>query len=1137
MVPHGSTYSDILVAIHSNQLASGRTTRRHVSLKDSFESTFEPFSRRGSTSNHHRPVDSLPEAFASSNVYSVNNSGSSHSHSQILNQHLNTPSPTGPISTFDTVGDDFMASPYFKSDISNGEDKLRAKPFWAHSAHQKTIIPNENKPQDKFNPSFAKGTQRNGRQNFTFTRELEALEPISIIASDKVFSSSSTCSSDRSSPPSLKGSPVSFWLQPLDPILREWTEIPNSTMISTTTKCIREVGFHRRSKPSLRQKTERYRDMSFKSRTRTQNWQRPSQPQSISRERRRLKQLLFSAVPFLVALFIFFMITLKAIRGKPLTFKTSRSLSAAIFSDIEAPERDTLLIYRIVGNDLPPRHSSDQTLKNLQFILENESNFSHLPSIIPSRATANRKPNLQVKKFFVLNRIANETQLKKVEDMLRAYGIEDDQILISPFDIKAYQTQPFNWSPAVGWNKEMNRIWGLDNQQAQLADAQFQPKTLPIMDASLNFTLTNPDVTEKWMKMRSEFTMERWRALDFTYHFKNLYAMNNNGGRNFALNHGRTVREARWILPLDGNSFFTPSALYSLILSLRQIESRPDPPSHVVIPMSRILDNEDALAQNFPITSSGPNFHGSPKKMFYKALEEPQVGFRFNSREHFSEKMRYGRRSKLEFLWRLGAIDRSRNLDKRLAIWEVAEKNSITSDSHGSIQRQLKIALTVPETSKQRRLTKSNAKSEDFVRAGGVLRLFSGHKNQEKPSEEARMNRSASRMKGIITFLEAMDEKVARGSPACQRMLQVDCGFADWRLWSLDVMELEKLKKEISMGDEKAAQFAQGLTHISKPLLNDAESILAGSQDVKADANDLRFISATVFILSLTSYLLDDRKYAVGATNLIDLKFLNSSHFKSTTNAFKVDFNAEQKRMRLQANYDGLSYAFPISTYGPSSSPNWMKETDIEYLPFDPQTFDPTLLLDGVRLLNNHWQTSAKQQATQDSTLSTPHLSRAKLLKIFTLQISHLLLNKSVEVSAKQPAKMIQGLHYDLKLSALASFTDDVWLLSRIANRNQLRLPLGLLDPKSSKPLISDPEVSLGIDLYRRFSQGLGNVRLRPFDQKILSFPNRPSQNTSEDFFYFPSQLLKLCPAADVPTNVSPSSFHELMNLLTRATI
>jgi len=114
--------------------------------------------------------------------------------------------------------------------------------------------------------------------------------------------------------------------------------------------------------------------------------------------------------------------------------------------------------------------------------------------------------------------------------------------------------------------------------------------------------------------------------------FKNLYAMNNNGARNHALKQGR--ERAKWIMPFDGNCYFTAEGFAALQES---IISRPWFP-YVIVPMARIVDNNKLLELDF-----------APE-----AKEEPQIVFRRDAEEIFDEAVPYGRRPKVELLWRLG---------------------------------------------------------------------------------------------------------------------------------------------------------------------------------------------------------------------------------------------------------------------------------------------------------------------------------------------------------------------------------------------------------------------------------------------------------------------------------------------------
>ncbi|EGG05873.1 uncharacterized protein MELLADRAFT_87693 [Melampsora larici-populina 98AG31] len=241
------------------------------------------------------------------------------------------------------------------------------------------------------------------------------------------------------------------------------------------------------------------------------------------------------------------------------------------------------------------------------------------------------------------------------------------------------------------------------------------------------------------------------------YHEKNLYAMNNNGGRNFALQHGRDQKDARWILPLDGNCFFTPTGMKELINQIMKEEHhsvRFDEviKSHLIIPMSRLLDNEDLSINNTFIKTKNDDDLIKFKPI---SIEEPQIGFRFTSNQTYSNRMRYGRRSKLEFLWRLGAISTNRDrLKQSIPESEVEEIELIQESSFGSIKRTNSTHLSSSSS--------SSDIDQDFFQAGWVHRLFSGHRKQEEPTELAMSRRSIKRMQAIIYFLNQLDQFIKR---------------------------------------------------------------------------------------------------------------------------------------------------------------------------------------------------------------------------------------------------------------------------------------------------------------------------------------------------------------------------------------
>ncbi len=230
---------------------------------------------------------------------------------------------------------------------------------------------------------------------------------------------------------------------------------------------------------------------------------------------------------------------------------------------------DTFVLYRIIGNDLYPRHARGQSRENIRFILENE-------------------PALErCEKRFVVNRIIDPAEERQIIDMLEKAGAK-------------YLHIPFRW-------EEYDLIpWDIDGVPLEYAPYK------------RNFMLLDK--------------AQQGRLLSRIYRHKNNYVMNNNGARNAALRDGRC--HAKWVLPWDGNCFVTQSGWSELVRAVRE---HPEIPYYIV-PMARIIDNNKLL---------DPVYRPA-------AGEEPQVMFRQDAALEFDPGYCYGRRPKIEFLWRLG---------------------------------------------------------------------------------------------------------------------------------------------------------------------------------------------------------------------------------------------------------------------------------------------------------------------------------------------------------------------------------------------------------------------------------------------------------------------------------------------------
>lgn len=230
---------------------------------------------------------------------------------------------------------------------------------------------------------------------------------------------------------------------------------------------------------------------------------------------------------------------------------------------------DTYILYRIVGNDLVPRHVEGQSRTNVKFILDHEPEFENC------------------EKRWIVNRIIDQREEERIVSLLEAHN---QKYRVIRFDPQEYRQ--------IGWD--------LDGfGAASFFDSEAFGKLDPVRSA---------------------------RAIDAAYRLKNLYVMHNNGARNAALEDGRG--QAKWILPFDGNCFLSARAWRDLSRDVAAQSRR----RYFAVPMQRVTDNSVLLRDDFE-----PD-----------PLEEPQLVFRTDAAETFNPDFAYGRRPKVELLWRLG---------------------------------------------------------------------------------------------------------------------------------------------------------------------------------------------------------------------------------------------------------------------------------------------------------------------------------------------------------------------------------------------------------------------------------------------------------------------------------------------------
>lgn len=183
--------------------------------------------------------------------------------------------------------------------------------------------------------------------------------------------------------------------------------------------------------------------------------------------------------------------------------------------------------------------------------------------------------------------------------------------------------------------------------------------------------------------------------------FKNAYLMNNNGARNFALQHGKSRFD--WIMPWDGNCFL-PDDSFKKLLSSMAIKNGSY--KYVATPMQRVT-SEDYIDRDAIVTN---------------AIDEPQISFRRDAKEVFNEDRVYGNQSKVELFKRLGYKNDSWDKLINLYPW-----------------RKLKFVLS--------------SEQGQLIEASGVFRLYSGN-NQAATNGE---NRSHTRSFGIIETIDKVE--------------------------------------------------------------------------------------------------------------------------------------------------------------------------------------------------------------------------------------------------------------------------------------------------------------------------------------------------------------------------------------------
>ncbi|CAO3600710.1 unnamed protein product [Absidia cylindrospora] len=599
--------------------------------------------------------------------------------------------------------------------------------------------------------------------------------------------------------------------------------------------------------------------------------------------------------------------------------------AASRFSDIA---REQVILYRIIGNDLPPRHKEGQTLSNLQFILEHEPDF----------------PN--TRKIFVLNRISNAVNEATIIHLLDRHQME---YLRLPFEENVYKQLDF-----------------------RLED------------------FTEPDFLHS-DDYRRYSKVAKLRVLDYTYHDKNLYAMNNNGGRNAAIEHARTIKNAKWIMPFDGNCFLSNNGFREIKAQLDQHGSST---KYFTVPMTRLLNNSVLLN----------DLDERPK-----APEEPQIIFRHDATEQYNLNMRYGRRSKLELLWTLGALE-NRRLSRPTVPWEPSERPF--SQDKGN-----------------------------FRSIGWVFRLFSGNPRQEENKKEASSIRAFNRLLAIQSSLDSLDESIARRD------------YRQDKMFLYNDKEMDSIRN--SYWDKKNNNYHH-ITSAVQHLMARAETIMDDhltpptsppqQSSSSFESERLGSLSQNITVLTLAHYFLGDDKYGEMAAHMIRVQLLestamaNENQHRSTLrripeNNHLLDFLSDQGysfpglgRLSTTSTVKHHHASFSSSSSADnnnSSSSNSSHGSILRLLSLSDLTkTDMSYLLDSVRFLR-------RMQLLTDDEYTQIQSIAGELLEYFVTSPAGIHLAQMTDH---------RGVLYDLQVTSLAAFTNDVQLFLRVANRCRMRI-------------------------------------------------------------------------------------------------
>jgi hypothetical protein len=520
---------------------------------------------------------------------------------------------------------------------------------------------------------------------------------------------------------------------------------------------------------------------------------------------------------------------------------------------------------------------------------------------------------------------------------------------------------------------------------------------------------------------------------------------------------------------------------------------------YLVIPMSRLLSNDAVLANNSLALAA------ERADLLPSTPDEPQVGFRFDADASYQIEMRYGRRSKLELLWRLGAIPFNRALHLRTWPWERSDKTYLTAESYRSIR---------PPTAEN--IDEKEAPEADaavWVKAGWVYRLFGGDRSQEEEGPEAGARRNVNRIKGLVSFIERLDEKVARGLVGGS-----GSGFRQDRLWTWDGAVVDRLAQ---LSRHRPGSLAWNRVDMFEARAGELLEQVLQARNGWVD-EDAEQAALKASVLAMAGHLTHNATYSLAAARYIKERFIDPFKPAVWTGSGVIPVSGTDPAASEAAKDEAsVGYIFPVPTTG--ELPIWTVDEDAPasatvpadqeevVLPFDPLSFDPSLLLDTFRLLSRPW--------LGQTAMRSDLLPKWRVQALASAHLAHLLLDRDALELSRHPRTLDEGAGYDVKVAALAAFLDDARLLGRVATRAHLRVSVGVASASASA---SDDEADANANAGGKgqgtaamvamtrptphdwLARGLANVKLKPWDTDRSSYwfagRTRPRGRVLKDF-------------------------------------